>query len=275
MVSQLDKLLMVSPFPGFNPYLEHPAIWPGFQHWLIIGLAGYLSPQLRPHYRVAVELRTYETIGEQPLLVGIPDVTVNRTQNQKNYDKQPALSESVATVQRHSQPQRVMVPVTETVKQGYLEVREVSTGQVITAIEILSPVNKRVGKGRQQYEEKRNRILNTQTHLVEIDLLREGKPMMLLGEVPQSDYRLLVSRSDYRPQADLYAFNLPDPVPTFSLPLKAQDESILVDLEKLLQDVYEQGSFDLAIDYSLPPVPPVSSGYDTWMEQQLKAANLR
>ena len=127
----------------------------------------------------------YETIGEQSLLVGIPDVTVNQAKRSQVPDSQEILSGNIATMQ--PKPQRVTVPVAETVKQGYLEVREVSTGKVITAIEILSPVNKRMGKGRQQYEEKRNRILNTQTHLVEIDLLREGKPMMVLGEVSESD----------------------------------------------------------------------------------------
>lgn len=267
---------MVSPFPGLNPYLEHPAIWPGVHHWLIIGLAGYLSPQLRPHYRVAVEVRMYETIGEQSLLVGIPDVTVNRTKRRQTPDSQDNISGNIATIQQpKNTPQRVTVPMTETVKQGYLEVREVSTDQVITAVEILSPVNKRAGKGRQQYEDKRNRILNTQTHLVEIDLLREGKPMMFLGEVPESNYRILVSRGDCRPQADLYAFDLQDPIPTFPLPLKASSENVLVDLATLLQNIYDQGSFDLAIDYSQPPTPPLSSENTIWVDQLLKANALR
>ena len=220
---------MVSPFPGFNPYLEHPAIWPEIHHWLIISLASYLSPQLRLHYRVAV-----------------------------------------ATMQYKNKPQHVTVPVAETVKQGYLEVREVLTGQVITAVEILSPVNKRMGKGRQQYEDKRNYILNAQTHLVEIDLLREGKPMMFLGQVPESDYRILVSRGDCRPQADLYAFDLQDPIPTFPLPLKEPSENVLVDLATLLQDIYEQGSFDLAIDYGQPPTPPLSSKNNDWVGQYIQ-----
>lgn len=264
---------MVSPFPGFNPYLEHPAIWPGIHHWLIIGLAGYLSPQLRPQYRVAVEVRMYETIGEQSLLVGIPDVTVNQPKRSQASDSPLTLSSSVATMQ--PTPQRVSVPVAETVRQGYLEVREVSTGKVITAIEILSPVNKRAGKGRQQYEEKRNRILNTQTHLVEIDFLREGKPMMVLGEVSESDYRILVSRGDCRPQADLYGFNLPDPVPMFPLPLKKPDEHVVVNLEELLQTIYEQGSFDLAINYGQLPNPTLSAENSVWVDQLLKAEGLR
>ena len=40
----------------------------------------------------------------------------------------------------------------EEVKERYLEVRETKTDAVITVIEILSPKNKRKGKGRSIYE---------------------------------------------------------------------------------------------------------------------------
>ncbi len=126
-------------------------------------------------------------------------------------------------------------------------------------------MNKRQGKGRQQYEENRNRVLNSDTHLVEIDLLREGLPMPYFGRAPVSDYRILVSRADIRPQAELYGFNLPEPIPTFPMPLKGQDQGPIVDLNELLQTVYDQGSFDLAIDYSQDPVPPVPPDDADWL----------
>jgi hypothetical protein len=47
---------------------------------------------------------------------------------------------------------------------------------VVTAIEILSPKNKRAGEGYNQYLNKRNQVLHSQSHLVEIDLLRGGEP---------------------------------------------------------------------------------------------------
>lgn len=264
---------MVFPFPGCNPYLEHPSLWPGVHHWLIIALASDLSPQLRPQYRVAVEVRMYETLGEQALLVGIPDVAVNRATVAT--EDAPTLRVAMAPPATSATPQPVTVPVAETVKQGYLAVREVATGQVITVIEILSPVNKRSGKGRQQYEEKRNRILNSATHLVEIDLLRGGEPMLVFGSYLKSDYRILVSRGDCRPQADLYGFNLQDPIPSFSLPLKAAEEGPAVDLNQLLSTVYEQGSFDLAIDYRQNPIPPCSTEDERWLDWLLKAQGLR
>ncbi|MBE9003483.1 DUF4058 family protein [Fortiea sp. LEGE XX443] len=30
---------MIFPFPGMNPYLEHPALWSGIHHRLIIAIA--------------------------------------------------------------------------------------------------------------------------------------------------------------------------------------------------------------------------------------------
>lgn len=67
---------MPSPFPGMDPYLEHPDLWPGVHHFLITAIAQLLSPQLRPKYVVSVEVRMYESNDEQSLLVGIPDVSV-------------------------------------------------------------------------------------------------------------------------------------------------------------------------------------------------------
>lgn len=261
---------MPSPFPGMNPYLEHPEIWPGVHHWLIVELARFLSPQLRPKYRVAVEVRMYETIGEQSLLVGIPDLTVKGSQATT---KQPI--SNVAVAQSPTQPQTVEVPVPETIKQGYLEVREVATREVVTAIEILSPINKLSGEGRKQYETKRNKVLGSSTHLVEIDLLRRGEPMPVYPSSIQTHYRILVSRGERRPQADLYAFNLPDTIPSFPLPLKSGDREPLVDLQLLLSNVYDQASYDLAIDYTQEPVPPLSEEDRVWVNTWLTERQLR
>jgi hypothetical protein len=261
---------MPNPFPGMNPYLEHPEIWPGV-HLLLIGeLTKFLSPQLRPKYRVAVEVRIYETIGEQSLLVGIPDLTVKGSQTTA---KQPITN--VAVAQPSTQPQTVEVPVPETVKQGYLEVREVATSEVVTVIEILSPINKRSGEGRKQYEMKRNKILGSSTHLVEIDLLRKGQPMPVYHSNLQSHYRILVSRGTRRPQADLYTFNLSDTIPSFPLPLKSGDKEPLVDLQLLLNNVYDQASYDLAIDYTQEPVPSLSEEDRVWVNTWLTERQLR
>jgi len=67
---------MPSPFPGMNPYLEHPELWPEVHHRLITAIAIAIAPPLRPKYRVAIEKRTYLSDSEDSLLVGIADVAV-------------------------------------------------------------------------------------------------------------------------------------------------------------------------------------------------------
>lgn len=260
---------MPNPFPGMNPYLEHPEIWPGIHHWLIVELARFLSPQLLPKYRVAVEVRMYETIGERSLLVGIPDLIVKASQG-----KTPQPASNVAIAPPITKPEKVEVPIPETIKQGYLEVREVATSEVVTAIEILSPVNKRSGEERQQYESKRNRVLGSSTHLVEIDLLRRGEPMSVYGSNIQSHYRILVSRGDCRPEADLYGFNLQAAIPSFPLPLKSGDTEPLVSLQVLLNDVYDLAGYDLAIDYTQEPIPPLLEADMVWVDKFLREQQL-
>ncbi|MFG6094708.1 DUF4058 family protein [Leptothoe sp. ISB3NOV94-8A] len=259
---------MPSPFPGMDPYLEHPEIWPGVHLLLIAALAESLTPQLRPKYSVAVEVRMYETTGDQSLLVGIPDVTVQKTQQQTNQ------SINVAVASPPSQPMLVEVPMPMTVKQGYLEVREVTTKEVVAAIEVLSPINKRPGQGRRTYETKRERVLTSSTHLVEIDLLRAHEPMPILGQGWHSDYRILVSRNDLRPQAELYRFNLRDKIPTFRLPLRSGDQAPTVDLQCLLNQIYERSGYDLKLDYQKEPVPEFDEETD-WINDLLTDKGLR
>lgn len=265
----VGETTMPSPFPGMNPYLEHPALWAGVHMLLIAALAESLTPQLRPKYRVAVEVRMYESSGES-LLVGIPDVVVKPSPSVTN---QPALN--VAVAELSTQPLTVTVPMPEKVKQGYLEIREVATREVVTAIELLSPVNKRSGEGRKDYETKRLRVLGSSTHLVEIDLLRNGKPMPILNNGIESHYRILSSRSDRRPQADLYAFNLQQQIPLFPIPLKSGDTEPLVDLHQLIDTVYDRGGYDLELDYSQQPIPALSEMDAAWADTLLQEQGLR
>ena len=262
---------MPSPFPGMNPYLENPALWSGVHHWLINAIARSLGPQLRPKYIVAVEERIYETSGEESVLVGIPDDVVV----QSSSTAPPLTQSNVAIAPPATQPITVIIPMPETIRQGYLEVRKVGTEEVITAIELLSPINKKSGTGRQKYETKRQKILGSFTNLIEIDLLRQGNPMPICSNGIHSHYRILVSRSDTRPKADLYVFNLQDVIPSFPIPLPSEEREPLLDLQKLLNEIYDLGSYDLRLDYNREPVPSLSKTDAAWADRLLVEKGLR
>lgn len=243
-----------------NPYLENPSLWSEVHSWLLVELARSLNPSLVPKYRAAVEKRVYT----DALLVGIPDVSVF----QKAPD--PEATAAIAT-EVSSRPLRVTLPLTEEIAERYLEIREVKTGRVVTVVEVLSPKNKRNGEGRQQYLAKRQKVLNSSTHFVEIDLLRTGSFMPIAEAIP-SDYRLLVSRANLRPEAELYPFNVREPIPRFLLPLQSGDEEPAVNLSEIVGQVYREAALDFAIDYSVQPVPPLNESDFQWVQKLLTSA---
>ena len=70
---------MPSPFPGMNPYLENPELWPEIHSRLIVAIADAVAPHICPKYRVAIEQRVYQITDESTsVLVGIPNVVVGR-----------------------------------------------------------------------------------------------------------------------------------------------------------------------------------------------------
>lgn len=264
-----------SPFPGMDPYLEHPSAWPNVHHRLITAIADSLAPQLLPKYQVLIEERIYQTIGTDSVLVGIPDAAVKLTQTTANPTKTNPTKTNIAVASALSKPRTVVLPIPEKVRQGHLEIREIATSNLVTAVEVLSPTNKRSGEGRNQYEKKRQTILGSSTHLVEIDLLRQWEPMPTLSNGIQTHYRILVSQTHRRPQADLYAFNLPDSIPTFPLPLQPEDAEPLVNLQELFNGVYDRSGYSFVIDYTCEPVPLCSEADAAWADGLLREKGLR
>jgi len=251
---------MPSPFPGMNPYLEHPELWSAVHSRFIVAIADALADMLSQDYRIEIEKRTYwhDETGDD-VLIGIPDVSVLSKIN-----KSADTNTSVAVAELPSiNPTKIFLTAPEEITERYLEIREVKTGKVITAIEILSPKNKRIGEGKKAYLQKRRRVLQTQTHLIEIDLLRIN-PSFLYHHIPVSDYRILISRSHDRPSADLYAFSVRDRIPAIPIPLRLNEGEPILDLQTILHQIYQRGRYDLAIDYAQLPQPALSEADQEW-----------
>ena len=255
---------MQPKFPGMNPYLENPELWSEVHFGLISVLARSLNAVITPKYRAAVEKRVYA----DSLLVGIPDGSVFQRSSDTQSDPKTAAAEPQRTTATLSEPLVVTVPIAEETQERFLEIREVVTGAIVTVVEVLSPKNKRAGEGRVKYDAKRQTVLNSTAHLVEIDLLRTGETKPMAGGVT-SDYRILVSRANRRPAAELYPFNLREPLPRFLLPLHPSDREPVVDLQNLLEQVYQEAALELAIDYSTQPIPPLSELDFQWIQSLL------
>ncbi|MGF1515853.1 MAG: DUF4058 family protein [Elainellaceae cyanobacterium] len=239
------------PFPGMNPYLESPYRWPEIHHALISEMARTLNLQIVPKCRAAIEARVYIDTA----LVGIPNIYVHKRADAN------ARSSAVAV---SAKPERVRLPTPCEVTEGYLEIREPLTKRVVTVVEVLSPANKRSGEGRRKYLEKRQTVLASATHFVEIDLLRQGEPMPLASQ-RRADYQILVSRSNERPSAERYAFTVQEPIPKFLLPLEIDDTEPVVDLKARLEQVCQNTAVDIDIDYTAQPQPALPESDWSWL----------
>jgi hypothetical protein len=260
---------MASPFPGMDPYLEAPGLWPNVHNSLIVALRDDLAPRLRPRYYVALEERTVRLSADDLVFVTRPDVAVVQPSDSREHPRH-----FVATTT--SEVLSVEVPLPDDIREVYLEVHTTDTDQVITVIELLSPTNKLVGEGRQHYERKRLELFGTLTHVVEIDLLRAGQPMPVRGMAPHIGYRILVSRASQRPKAELFAFGMQQAIPDFFLPLQSGDDEPMVPLNRMLHSLYDRAGYDLRIDYTQVPPPPALLPDDAvWLDEQLKAAGMR
>ena len=129
-------------------------------------------------------------------------------------------------------------------------------------LEILSPWNKGL----------RDEVINSFTNLVEIDLLRAGRGFV---NKPADYYHILVSAAAMRPRAHSYPFAVSQPIPAFPLPLQADDEWPVLDLNTILHELYDRAGYDLRIDYRSAPVPPFEGEGATWVDALLRDAELR
>ena len=251
---------MPTPFPGMDPYLEKPGLWKQVHTDLIVDIRRHLSIIVRPKYQVAIEQRNFLSLSAGDPLVGEPDVLVIAPARGNPMELTRTAVAPVATASY-----TVALPQPERVIERYLEVRDVESGEVITVIEILSPSNKL--EDRKRYERKRLRVLSSMTNLVEIDLLRSGKPMLMRGDFPHTPYRVLVSRALQRPEAQIFPIALRQAIPAIPIPLRPGEEEPQLPLNQILHTLYDSAGYDLFINYQQPAVPPLGEEDAVWAQE--------
>lgn len=263
---------MPSPFPGMDPYLEEPGLWPDVHHELISVAREFLNRQLRPKYHVRVEERVYISDENDPgRQVIVPDLRVAEARETSMFDGSPQTRQAGV-----AEPVVLTTLIDDEMHEARLEVIDGSQHQVITVIEILSPTNKVPGsRGRASYEQKRREVMTSPSHFVEIDLLRSGDPIHVREVLPRGDYFVHVSRTDRRPKGFVWPILLTERLPVVSIPLKRDDPDAQLDLQSVLETAYDRAAYDLEIDYRSAPVPPVPAQYADWADELLRSNDLR
>jgi len=260
-----------------DPYLEDPRLWPGVHHTLITYTRDYLRPLLRPRYIAAVEERVYL---EGPDREVIPDVAVRRTVGAFATAVTTA-SQSSVTFLEEEMPLVVEVAGLE-IHEPYITILDRISGQkIVTVIEVVSPANKYAGPGRESYVSKQREVLASDAHLVEIDLLRNGPHILAIPEpiarrrAGNYDYLSCINRAkEYRNTYDLYPARLRNKLPRIHIPLAGDDPDVRLEIQDVLAQTYEAGSYRDRIDYSKPCLPPLSPGDQAWADEVIRQAGM-
>jgi len=261
---------MPSPFPGMDPYLESRLLWHDVHQALAAQIRRQLAPRLSPRYVARLETRFVSSApDEQTVSILYPDVDVTPVQlRERTTVTYEAHSTSTDTV-TPSPPLVLRVAPPERVRLVTVEIRDTAQNRLVTSIEILSPVNK-WGAGLKEYRRKRETVLASEAHLLEIDLLRQGVRVPRLIGLPQADYFVFLTRAEQRDLVETWPIGIRDPLPVVTVPLLPGDSDVLLDLGYALRTIYDEARYDLSIDYSQPPIPPLSDDDAEWAQSLLK-----
>ncbi len=261
---------MPSPFPGMDPYIEWPVIWPDFHDSLITFIRGALQPLLRPRYVALAQDRLFVVESDRPIR---PDVAVVRT----SLPKPPA---GAATAVLEVDAPAVFELWREEIRQPLIQIIEPAAGnRVVTAIEVLSPDNKAAGGGRDSYLQKREEYWAGGTNVVEIDLLRAGQPTVRVSAEHMATlhpwhYLVAVTRR-WPSRQEVYAIPLSRRLPRIGVPLAGDDPDVALDLQAAFTRCWDEGPYPELLRYDGPPPGTLTPDEVRWCEDVLRQAGLR
>lgn len=266
---------MPSPFPGMDPYLEDPGLWPDVHHEMISTSRVILGNQLRPKYVVRVEERIY-LIGddERPISMKVSDTQISARPGWEGGGRSFEQRGGVDVIEPIL---ATRIPfVADEVREARLEIIHRESKEVVAVIEFLSPANKsNRSPGAWSFERKRMEVDNSDAHWVEIDLLRAGVRVEMKEKLSPHEYLVYVSKAEERPVGKIWPIRLSQRLPVIAIPLRGDDPDTPLDLQEVLATIYERAGYDLTVDYTKEPNPPLGEEWAEWSNSLLKAKGLR
>ena len=209
---------MPSPFPGMDPYLEHPAVWPSFHRHMVAAVYQMLLPGLVDRYRARVVPRAYTS-----------EVVLFTSVTRENHAEE--------FIEIRSRSDGRLVTLVEVVAVGnrtttagrsaYLATRSMAQAEKAGVVEI-----DLLTQGRPP-----------------VDLDRAA--------LPPFDHTVCVTRGGTPDRHEIYAFGVRKRLPKFKLPLAADDRDTVLDLQLAFARAYDTGRFDKQVDYTRPLPPDV------------------
>jgi hypothetical protein len=260
---------MPSPFPGMDPWLEDPDVWRGVHARLITHSADLLQPQLRTlGFFVDIEERVFIEESERHVY---PDLAIIERPNPPSTPHAAVLDvDEAVRVRAYTEPE---------LRERFLQIFASKGRQLVTQIEYISHSNKSVSRGRDLYTQKREELRGAGVNLVEIDLLRAGPSIVNLGEAALEalkpwHYIVNVER-DGQADHEVYPVQLRKRLPRIAIPLNQTSPDAALDIQAAFDHIYDAGPYPDRIDYTHPPIPPLSPEEDGWINELLIKKGLR
>jgi hypothetical protein len=267
-----------------DPYLEAPDIWPDFHDRLAEVASALLNEQLPDPYYARLEMRPEVGIVEEGGSSRriVPDLAVAR---------RPVSDPTVGGVGLLASPRTSVsesiefVVQSEPIRHPFVEIRDPTRGHhLVTLMEIASPSNKLLGPDRQSYLKKQQEVLQSDANLIEIDLLRSGDRLVhaeleaYLSQLnPEPNYVVVVNRAWTRSKgaSQLFPILITTSLPCIPIPLREKDPEITLDLQYVMNQVYDRGPYRKVLDYRQPPRPALLKELLDWAQQLTCGVPLR
>ncbi len=153
--------------------------------------------------------------------------------------------------------------------------------RVVTTVELLNPTNKAQNtEGWRLYKQKQEEVLASRTHLIEIDLLRQGEHTVAVPREPllregHWDYIICLHRGGQSVTFQVWLNTVREQLPRIAVPLDAPDPDAILDLQMVLDRYYDAGGYAREIDYSREPIPPFRGEDAEWADELLRQHGLR
>ena len=221
---------------GMHPTLEQPGYFPDLHASLSVYIRDWLAPRLPEHYSIAVERGLSMTDASGASKQYRPDTRIDRAEA-------PDTPYADAVV---VQPPSFTVDIPGRL-QRYVAIRD-EDERLVTTIEVLSPANK-AGDGYEDFRRKQEQLAEKGIHLVEIDLLTQGKRRWRDERVDQADYVITVQRAGSS-LANVWAAAPGKALPAIPVPLRAPDADVPLPLELIMQEYLTKSG--LGVRVTLP-----------------------
>lgn len=256
---------LTNPFPGHNPFIEQR--WGDFHTALINEIKNEMQYALPADLRARVEeTAVVEEVGARPLFTW-PDVRVS--ENPKR--PQPAGGRGGGVAVAEPPPAELIEddeldrPILlerepdSRVERHIVILDKTTGGRIITAIELVSPWNKRGKKGRRRYIDRQSERLDAGINIVEIDLIRGGRTVTLVRHSNLPDHvrrrHHVCAWTAARPTWTAYwGVEITHRLPAVTIPLRPQDPPLRLALQAVYDRCYESGRYDdLDVDARVEP----------------------